>query len=937
MLDQVLADLRGDARFMRGVHHWQVIPGRAARYVSFPPAVDVRIRAAYERRGITRLYTHQARCYELARAGRNVVLVTPTASGKTLAYNLPILHTLLEQPDATALYLFPTKALAQDQQHELGQVVLGGGGGGGRGGGRDLSLPVFTFDGDTPGAIRATVRDKGRLVITNPDMLHGGMLPNHPKWNRFFRSLRYVVIDELHTYRGIFGSHLTNVLRRLRRVAAFYGVQPQFICCSATIGNPLQLAQRVLEQPAELIDDNGAPAGERHFVLYNPPLVDAAQGIRRGVVVEAQAIAARLLLQGVKTIVFARSRVRTELIASYIRDALRRRYDDGLSVPGPSRGRLEVASYRGGYLPGERRAIERGLRDDRIAGVVATTALELGIDIGGLDASILAGFPGTIASSWQQAGRAGRRTDTALSILIASASPIDQFIIRHPEYFFERSPEHGWVDPDNIFVLLDQLKCAVFELPFADAEWEGPAEPAFQREVGALLEHLEQGGVVRHTAAKWFWSDRSYPAENVSLRTSTAANIVIIDQTRGRRQVIGEMDLPSAKMLLFDGAIYLHRGAQFTVTRLELDHRRCLVEETDVNYFTDAIVKTDLKILHRDVEEEHAALRLLLGDILVRRQATKFKKLRFRTHENIGYGDISLPAEEIHTRALTLYFPPDCAGGAYLAARGEAERALIVDRVGVLLRNVAPVFLLCDPRDLGVVGRLRDDALDCPAVYVYDTYPGGSGLAEGLHHALPEVLAGCRDLVAGCGCSNGCPSCIGPPEEQGALTRQAVLAALDHLLPTRAEGAQVPPPAGAAPAVDPGVAAGDGVPATAGVVWAGEPAPEPAPEPATAGAARAAEPAAAAVARAAEPVPEPATAGGDHEPSTAGDGPRPAAAAAAAVSLAPDSAAGASVVSGTPAAAAEQVPPSARAAGAAPSGAGAPVAAAETAATAVCG
>ena len=994
MLDQVLADLRGDGRFMRGVHHWQVIPGRAARYVSFPPAVDVRIRAAYERRGITRLYTHQARCYELARAGRNVVLVTPTASGKTLAYNLPVLHTLLEQPDATALYLFPTKALAQDQQHELGQVVLGGGGGGGgggdggdgggggRGGGRDLSLPVFTFDGDTPGAIRATVRDKGRLVITNPDMLHGGMLPNHPKWNRFFRSLRYVVIDELHTYRGIFGSHLTNVLRRLRRVAAFYGVQPQFICCSATIGNPLQLAQRVLEQPAELIDDNGAPAGERHFVLYNPPLVDAAQGIRRGVVVEAQAIAARLLLQGVKTIVFARSRVRTELIASYIRDALRRRYDDGLSVPGPSRGRLEVASYRGGYLPGERRAIERGLRDDRIAGVVATTALELGIDIGGLDASILAGFPGTIASSWQQAGRAGRRTDTALSILIASASPIDQFIIRHPEYFFERSPEHGWVDPDNIFVLLDQLKCAVFELPFADAEWEGPAEPAFQREVGALLEHLEQGGVVRHTAAKWFWSDRSYPAENVSLRTSTAANIVIIDQTRGRRQVIGEMDLPSAKMLLFDGAIYLHRGAQFTVTRLELDHRRCLVEETDVNYFTDAIVKTDLKILHRDVEEEHAALRLLLGDILVRRQATKFKKLRFRTHENIGYGDISLPAEEIHTRALALYFPPDCAGGAYLAARGEAERALIVDRVGVLLRNVAPVFLLCDPRDLGVVGRLRDDVLDCPAVYVYDTYPGGSGLAEGLHHALPEVLAGCRDLVAGCGCSNGCPSCIGPPEEQGALTRQAVLAALDHLLPTRAEGAQVPPPAGAAPAVDPGAAAGDGVPATAGVARAGEPAPEPATaggdhEPATAGdgprpaaaaaevfaapdsavgasrvpatPAEAAEPvppsartaadwvASAGVARAAELEREPATAGGDHEPSTAGDGPRPAAAAAAAVSLAPDSAAGASVVSGTPAAAAEQVPPSARAAGAAPSGAGAPVAAAETAATAVCG
>ncbi len=777
MLEQVLAELRGDGRFMRGVHHWEVVPGRAARCVQFPREVDARIRGAYAERGISLLYTHQARCYELARAGRNVVLVTPTASGKTLAYNLPILQSLLEDDAATALYLFPTKALAQDQQHALGQVVLGGA----------VPLQVFTFDGDTPSAIRPRVRAAGRLVITNPDMLHTGMLPNHPKWNRFFRSLRYVVIDELHTYRGIFGSHLTNVLRRLRRITTFYGAAPRFICCSATIGNPLQLAQRVLGQEAELIDDNGAPAGERHFVLYNPPLVDAAQGIRRGVVVEAQAIATRLLLQGVKTIVFARSRVRTELIASYVRDAVRRRYDDRLPA---ARGRLEVASYRGGYLPNERRAIERGLRSGAIAGVVSTTALELGIDIGGLDASVLAGFPGTIASSWQQAGRAGRSSATSLSILVASASPIDQFIIRHPKYFFEGSPERGWVDPDNPYVLLDQLKCAVFELPFAEAEWEGAGAAPFGREVGDLLEHLDRGGVVRHTAAKWFWSDRSYPAENVSLRSATAGNIVIVDQTRQRGEVIGEMDLPSAKTLLFDGAIYLHRGAQYVVARLDLGNQRCYVEETDADYFTDAIVKTDLKILQRDLEEDHAALRMLLGDILVRNQSTRFKKLRFRTHENVGYGDISLPAEEMHTRALTLWFPPSTGGGAYLASRGEAERAFIVDRLGVLLRNVAPVFLLCDPRDLGVVGRLRDATLESPAVYVYDTYPGGSGLAEGLHQAWPAVLAGCRDLVAACGCASGCPSCIGPPDEQGTGSRRTVLEALHHLLP-------LPPPPGA--------------------------------------------------------------------------------------------------------------------------------------------
>ncbi len=761
MLDQVLADLRADPRFMGAVYHWQVLPAQSARPVPFPCTVDARLRAACRQRGITELYTHQAHCYERARAGCNVVLVTPTASGKTLAYNLPILQSCLEDGAATALYLFPTKALAQDQRHELDAMLEAA----------NLPLPVFTFDGDTPGSLRTTVRAEGRLVITNPDMLHAGVLPNHPKWARFLRALRFVVIDELHTYRGIFGSHLTNVVRRLRRVAAFYGARPRFLCCSATIGNPRQLAQRILEQEVELIDDNGAPAGERHFVLYNPPLVDRTQGIRRSVALEAQAVATRLLLQGVKTIVFARSRARTELIASYIRDALGRDRDDrgGASDGHP----VEVASYRGGYLPRERRAIERGLRAGELAGVVSTTALELGIDIGGLDASILAGFPGTIAGSWQQAGRAGRRTATSLSLLIASASPIDQFIIRHPQYFFERSPESGWVDPDNIYVLLDQLKCAVFELPFADTELaaaeadvaapQAAPEPAFGREVSALLRHLEQSGTVRHAAARWYWADRAYPAEHVSLRTSTAANVVIVEQRAGTRQAIGEMDLPSAKTLLHDGAIYLHRGVQFIVDRLDVANCRCYVEQADGNYFTEAVVKSELRILHRDLERESAGLFLLLGDILLRRQATKFKKLRYRTHENLGYGDIHLPPEEMHTRALVLCFPPDTTTGAWLAQCGEVQRSFIVDRLGVLVRNVAPVFLLCDPHDLGVATRLQDPELDCPAVYVYDAHPGGSGLAEGLHQQVAQVLAGCRELVAACECVAGCPSCIGPP------------------------------------------------------------------------------------------------------------------------------------------------------------------------------
>ena len=795
MLDQVVADLRADPRFMDAVHHWQVLPAQSARPVPFPRTVDPRLRAACRERGVTTLYTHQAHCYQRARAGCNVVLVTPTASGKTLAYNLPILQSCLEDDAATALYLFPTKALAQDQRHELSALLKAA----------NLPLPAFTFDGDTPGALRTTVRAEGRLVITNPDMLHAGVLPNHPKWARFLRALRFVVVDELHTYRGIFGSHLTNVVRRLRRVSAFYGASPRFLCCSATIGNPRQLAQRILEQEVELIDDNGAPAGERHFVLYNPPLVDRSQGIRRSVVLEAQAVATRLLLHGVKTIVFARSRGRTELIASYIRDALGRDHDDRDARAGSADGSIRVAAYRGGYLPRERRTIERGLRAGELAGVVATTALELGIDIGDLDASILAGFPGTIAGSWQQAGRAGRRTGTSLSLLIASASPIDQFIIRHPQYFFERSPESGWVDPDNIYVLLDQLKCALFELPFADTELAaadtGPAppgavlQPAFGHEVGALLRHLEQSGTVRHTAGRWYWADRAYPAEHVSLRTSGAANVVIVEQRAGTRRAVGEMDLPSAKTLLHDGAIYLHRGAQFIVDRLDVVNRRCYVEPADGSYFTEAVVQSELKILQRDLEREGAGLHLLLGDILLRREATKFRKLRFRTHENLGYGEIDLPPEEMHTRALVLCFPPATAAGAWLAQCGEAQRSFIVDRLGVLVRNVAPVFLLCDPHDLGVATRLRDPELECPAVYVYDAHPGGSGLAEGLHQRVAQVLAGCRELVAACECVAGCPSCIGPPAAHApgvavpdrghavAGTRQALLEALQHLAP----------------------------------------------------------------------------------------------------------------------------------------------------------
>ena len=658
MIVDVIRGLREDPEFADRVTHWETIPARDGKFADFPAGVDARIRAALEARGINRIYSHQLATWEAVRRGRSVVLVSPTASGKTLAFNLPVLQALLEDPDAKALYLFPTKALSQDQQSELNEVVLGG----------EIPVRIFTYDGDTPGSIRISARDEGRIIITNPDMLHTGILPNHTKWIKVLKNLRFVVIDEMHSYRGVFGSHMTSVIRRLKRIAAFYGASPVFICCSATIGNPHELARRILEQEVDLVDDNGSPSGERHFVLYNPPLVDRVQGIRRSVVLESQRIATRLLKAGVKTIVFARSRVRTELIATYIRDSLANFYTD-------NRG-IRVESYRGGYLPNERRAIEKGLRDGSIQGVVSTNALELGIDIGGLDASVLSGFPGTIASSWQQAGRAGRRNTVSLSILVASSSATDQFVIQHPEYFFSRSPENGYIDPGNPFILNDQLKCAVFELPFADGEsfggaradaaGRGGAAGAGRRGTAALLQGLAEEGVIRHAGKKWYWADRSYPAENVSLRTSTPENVVIVDTTRGRDEVIGEMDMPSAKLLVFDNAIYIHLGDQFVVKKLDLENRRCFVEEADTDYWTDSIVKTDIKVLQVDEEKTAAGIRTALGDILVRTQATKFKKLKYHTNENVGYGEITLPPDEMHTRSV----------GAALRSRGPGGQPL---------------------------------------------------------------------------------------------------------------------------------------------------------------------------------------------------------------------------------------------------------------------
>jgi DEAD/DEAH box helicase domain-containing protein len=774
----------------------RLLPPVEASYVPFPADLDERLVRALQAGGINRIYTHQGETWEELRQNHHVVVVTPTASGKTLCYNLPTLQALLRDPAARSLYLFPTKALSQDQQSELNDLVGSGG----------LPVKVATYDGDTPESLRVSARDTGRIIISNPDMLHAGILPNHPKWISFFSHLRYVVIDEAHAYRGVLGSHVANVIRRLRRIAAFYGSFPQFILCSATIANPRELAETLIGEGVALVDRNGAPRGEKRVILYNPPLVDSVQGIRRSVVSESRRWMIAFLKGGIKTILFAHSRIKTEVVAAYVNEDLANIYTDN--------SRIRVEPYRGGLLPNERREIERGLRDGTIRGVVSTNALELGIDIGGLDASVVAGFPGSFNSFWQQSGRAGRRGGVSVSVFVASASPLDQFIMNDPEWFFRKSAEEGRLDPDNPYIFTDHVKCACFELPFRDEaieaaktasdsrenpaggnaesgkdlpcpEASGPPEPPepFGPEVGAALDLLEEEGVIRHTGGRWHWADRSFPAEGISLRSATADNVVIVDLTGGRNRVIGEMDRPSAKELIFDNAVYIHRGRQYLVEKLDIANRKCLVREAELNYFTDGLVKTDIKVLSEDEQFDCGGASLpsargMVGDVLVRSQAARFKKIRFHTHENIGYGDINLPEEEMQTRSLTLLFDPALPGGAALGAFDEQGAASVLSGAGTLIKLIAPVFLLCDPRDLGVAERVRDPHFGVPALYIYDKYPGGTGLAEALARQTEVLFRSIYQALLHCPCRTGCPSCVGPGGNKAGTT--AFLQALNR-------------------------------------------------------------------------------------------------------------------------------------------------------------
>jgi DEAD/DEAH box helicase domain-containing protein len=793
------------------------LPAEAARTAPFPARLDSRLVAVLQARGIREPYTHQAEAIEHALDGRDVVVVTPTASGKTLCYNAPVLDAVLRDPASRALYLFPTKALAQDQLAELQGLCdrLQADGA--------LSVGVFTYDGDTPQDARRTVRARAHVVLSNPDMLHSGILPHHPRWAKLFENLRFVVIDELHAYRGVFGSHLANILRRLRRICRHYGSDPVFIASSATIANPRELAERLAERPFVLVDRSGAPRAEKFFVFVNPPVVNRQLGIRRSYLSEARRIALEFLERRLQIIVFTQSRLATEILTTYLKEALPQ-------APGAPEA---VRGYRGGYLPDRRREVERGLRDGTVRAVVSTSALELGIDIGALDAAILAGYPGTIASTWQRAGRAGRRAGRSAAVLVASSAPLDQFVVRHPEYFFGASPEHALVNPDNLHILLDHVKCAAFELPFADGETFGREN--LQDVLALLAEH----GFVHPAGGQWHWTHESYPADAVSLRSVSSDNFVVVDTTRGPR-VIGETDYTSAPSTLHEKAIYIVEGQLYQVERLDFEGRKAYVREVDCDYYTDAITYTRVTVLDefaaRDAragagtgadddraggvdagagwdgretgetawraaqasgtetdEAGRDAPRASHGEVHVVSRVVGFKKIKFYTNENVGSGELDLPEQQMHTTAYWLTLP-----GSLVAALpfSSEERRDGVSGLAYAMRNVAQLLLMCDRQDIGLSVDAGEPAIDAgesggspqvaavePRIFIYDNYPGGIGFSEPLFSLHDRLVQETRSLIAGCPCEAGCPACVGPAGEVGPAAKAVAWRILDALVP----------------------------------------------------------------------------------------------------------------------------------------------------------
>ena len=737
---------------------------RAGRFASLPADLSAELTQALAARGVKELYSHQREAIDAARAGGHVVVATPTASGKSLCFNVPVLDALARDASATALYLYPTKALSRDQEHGLLELTRAAG----------LELPGAVFDGDTPGDARRATRERARMLLTNPDMLHAGILPSHARWASLFQGLRYVVLDELHTYRGVFGSHMAHVLGRLRRIAAFHGADPKFLCATATIGNPREHAARLLGVEPEavtLVDRSGAPAASREVYVYNPPVVNEELGVRASYVKQAVKLAADLVRARVPTIVFGPSRNSVEVMLKYLRAEV------GDGVPPDA-----IMGYRGGYLPETRRKVEAGLREGEILCVVATNALELGIDIGDLDAVICAGYPGSVAGTWQRFGRAGRRGSRSVAVLVCSSNPLDQYLAREPGVLLDAPAEEARIDPSNTEIVIQHLKCAAFEAPFTLAA-KGPREARPEPAVGEsflglsvtdtrdALDYLAGHGLVHAASGRYYWSGEAFPASSVSLRNVGWDNFVIVDMASDK--TLAELDYRAAHTMLHEQAIYQHDADQYQVERLDFDNHKAFVRKVEPDYFTTALTYRSVLVIEERELGRLGAAKIGFGDVKVLEKITGYKKIKFFTHENAGYGDVRLPDMQMHTTSFWLTLPETIVSGL-----GE-PRALVVDAlrgISVALETVASVALMCDPRDLGrTLGDGEEDGAPPgrdphtrrtggfePTLFLFDSIPGGVGLAERIYERSAELVARTARLVAGCACKGGCPACVGP-------------------------------------------------------------------------------------------------------------------------------------------------------------------------------
>lgn len=718
-------------------------------FTHFPESIDKSLVDVYKKQGIEKLYSHQTKAYEYLQNGKNIVVTTPTASGKSLCYNLYVVDKILKakknKKQEKAIYIFPTKALSEDQK--VGVLKLS----------KELNnkFNVYKYDGDTPQSIRQAIKVKGDIILTNPDMLHTGILPNHTKWVKFFLNLKYVVIDEVHIYKGVFGSHFALVIERLKRIARFYNTNLQFILLSATISNAKEHAESIIGDHVELIEKSGAPKYKKNYVFYNPPFIKEAN-VRRGLVLETIKIAKKMVKEDLQVINFMPSRLYVELVYSQL-------------VKKNEEYKNKIVSYRGGYLPNERREIEKKLKNKEVNFVVSTNALELGIDIGTFEVAILAGFPGSISAFFQRAGRAGRKGESIV-FFIASNSPIDQYLVTNPEYFFMNNPESAFINPYNVFIFMSHLKCSLFEIPFSKGE------KFYRINVDNFLEKFVNNKVAAFNNGKYYYSDTSYPAENISLRTATNEIFVIVNTTYGKNEIVGYMDRYSAFTMLYPHAIYLHRGNIYTVKKLDLKTSKAYINETSANYYTDSLVKTDIKVLAQKETKEKDKIFMQIADVLVRSTVTKFKKLKFFTNENIGWGDVNLPPIEMHSEALFVGFYIDKLDNSKFIQieldnsenQNSKEKATfsdylaeIISSISYMSKSILPLFLYCDRGDIGVADTLKSEYYEMPGFFIYDKIPGGINLAKEASNFFPDIFRDFVNRIKSCSCKNGCPSCIG--------------------------------------------------------------------------------------------------------------------------------------------------------------------------------